>query len=49
MKKFYIRKWMIALLLLVVGVVGVYICYSKVYVPVVAEKENAEKNIAMLV
>ena len=48
MKKLYIRKWMIALLLLVVGVVGLYICYNNVYLTAVAEKEAAEKNIDLL-
>lgn len=48
MKKLYIRKWMIALLLLIVGVVGLYICYNDMYLPAVAEKESAEKNIDLL-
>ena len=48
MKKFYIRKWMIALLLLIVGVVGLYVCYNNMYLPAVAEKESAEKNIDLL-
>ncbi len=48
MKKFYIGKWTIALLLVIVGIVGLYLCYSKAYVPAVAEKEAAEKNIDLL-
>jgi hypothetical protein len=48
MKKVYIRKWMVALLLFVVGVVGLYMCYNNMYLPAVAEKERAEKNIDLL-
>ncbi len=48
MKKVYIRKWMVALLLLIVGVVGLYYCYNNLYLTAVTEKENAEKNIDLL-
>lgn len=48
MKKIYIKKWMIALLLLVVGVVGLYVCYSSFYRPAMEACEKTEKSIEML-
>ena len=48
MKKIYIKKWMIALLLLVLGIAGLLYSYQMIYAPAMAEYESAEKNIQLL-
>jgi len=44
MKKIYIKKWMIALLLLVIGVAGLFVCYQKYYLQLIADAEKAQKS-----
>lgn len=48
MKKIYIKKWMIALLLLLVGIVGLFVCYQSFYNPAMDECEKTEKSIETL-
>ena len=48
MKKIYIKKWMIALLLLALGAAALLYSYQMIYAPAMAEYESAEKNIQVL-
>ena len=48
MKKIYIKKWMIALLLLVLGIAALVVCYQMYYTPAMQEAEKAEKSIDTL-
>ncbi len=48
MKKIYIKKWMIALLLLVLGLASLVLSYQMVYTPAMEEYEAAEQSIQML-
>jgi len=44
MNKIYIKKWMIALLLLVVGLAGLFVCYQNYYLQMVADAEKARSS-----
>ena len=48
MKKIYIKKWMIALLLLVLGIASLLISYQTVYSPAMEEYEKVEKSVLLL-
>ena len=48
MKKIYIKKWMIALLLLILGIAALAYSYLTVYSPAMEEYEAAEKSIQTL-
>lgn len=48
MKKIYIKKWMIALLLLVLGIAALAVCYQSYYKEAVAETEKTKKTIETL-
>ena len=48
MKKIYIKKWMIALLLLVLGIAALTYSYLMIYTPAMEEYEAAEKSIQTL-
>ncbi len=46
--KIYIKKWMIALLLLLIGIAGVLISYHSFYRPAVDECEKLERSVKNL-
>ncbi len=48
MKKIYIKKWMIALLLLVLGVAALLVCYQTYYTPMMQDAEKAQKSAETL-
>ena len=48
MKKIYIKKWMIALLLLVLGIAALAVCYQTYYTPMMQEAEKSQKNAQTL-
>lgn len=48
MKKIYIKKWMIALLLLILGIAALAYSYLTIYSPAMLEYETAEKSIQAL-
>lgn len=48
MKKFYIRKWMIAFLLLILGIAMLLLCYQMLYTPAMEECEQSKKTVEAL-
>ncbi len=48
MKKVYIKKWMIALLLLALGIAALLVCYQTYYTPMMQDAEKAQKSAETL-
>lgn len=48
MKKLYIKKWMIALLLLVLGIAALAVCHQTYYTPMMQEAEKSQKSCETL-